>query len=414
MKKVLIHSIVFHPDGVSTAYLYNDIALGLINKGFEVIALTTTPHYNFSKPINEENGFQKKLFGLYYKSNFKGVEIFHIPQKKYKSSIKRLFGFLYWHIVSVLIGLLLIRFDFVLSPSPPPTIGFISIILGKIKRAKIVYNVQEIYPDILINQKKVNSKILIYILRKLEKFVYDYSDAVVTIDIIFYNTIVSRFKHSNKLKIIPNFVDTQVFKPEKEYNGFIDINDYNIKGLKAMYAGNIGHAQDWKTLIEVAKALKDYPVEFFIIGEGAKKDELIEEVKSHNISNIKLFPYQKRELMSRINAFADVHFIFMEPSAASQGFPSKVYSILACGKPIIVASTIDSPIISFLNKLNVGFLVTSESKTQKIEELKNAFIKYIDNASIIKTHSDNARKEIIMNYSKDVVVQQYVTLLQEL
>lgn len=414
MKKVLIHSIVFHPDGVSTAYLYNDIALGLINNGFEVTALTTTPHYNFSSPINEENGFQKKLFGLYYKSNFEGIEIFHIPQKKYKSSIKRLFGFLYWHIVSVLIGLFLVRFDFVLSPSPPPTIGFISIILGKIKRAKIIYNVQEIYPDLLINRKSVNSKILIRILRKLEKFVYDYSDAVVTIDDIFYNTIVSRFKNPKKLKIIPNFVDTQVYKPEKEYDGFIDKRDYNFKGLKVMYAGNIGHAQDWNTLIEVAKELKDYPVEFFIIGEGAKKDELIKEIKSDNIRNIKLFPYQKRELMSRINAFADVHFIFMEPSVASQGFPSKVYSILACGKPIIVASTIDSPLVSFLNNLNVGFLVTNENKTQRITELKNSFISYIDDASLVKTHSENARKAIIMNYSKEVVVQQYVKLLQEL
>ena len=414
MKNVLIHSIVFYPDGVSTAYLYNDIALGFLKNGFNVTVLTTTPHYNFNKPINKANGFQRKLLGLYYKSNYQGIEVFHIPQKKYINSGKRIFGFLYWHIVSVLIGLLLIRFDYILSPSPPPTIGFISIILGKIKRAKIVYNVQEIYPDLLINQKSVNSNILIYILRRLEKFVYDYSDVVVTIDNIFYSTIVSRFKHPNKLRIIPNFVDTQVYKPEQEYDGFLDKTDLNTNGLKVMYAGNIGHAQDWNTLIEVAIELKDHPIDFFIIGEGVKKEELFNEIKLHKLNNIRLFPYQKKELMSRINAFADVHFIFMEPSVAGQGFPSKVYSILACGKPIIVASTIDSPLISFLNKLNVGFQITSESKIQKISELKNAFIKYIDDASLVKAHSDNARKSIIINYSKDVVVQQYVKLLQEL
>jgi colanic acid biosynthesis glycosyl transferase WcaI len=414
MKKVLIHSIVFHPDGVSTAYLYNDIALGFVNKGFEVSVLTTTPHYNFTKPINEENGFQKKLFGIFYKSNLQGVEIFHIPQKKYKSSIKRVFGFLYWHIVSLFIGLFLMRFDYVLSPSPPPTIGVVSVILGKIKKAKIVYNVQEIYPDLLINQKSVNSSFIIYFLKKLERFVYNYSDAVVTIDSVFYNTIVSRFKRPDKLRVIPNFVDTELYKPEKEYNGFINEMDYDNNGLKVMYAGNIGHAQDWDTLIEVAIELKDNPVNFFIIGEGAKKEELQRKVKLNNLTNINVFPYQKRELMSRINAFADVHIIFMKSSVASQGFPSKVYSILSCGKPIIAASTNDSPLNSFLNKLDVGFLVSNDNNALKIKELKNSFINYLDDPILLKTHSDNARNTIVEKYSKATVVQQYINLLEEL
>jgi len=414
MKNILIHSIVFHPDGVSTAYLYNDIALGFVNNGFGVSVLTTTPHYNFNKPVNKTNGFQKKLFGIYYKSEYQGIEVFHIPQKKYKNSMKRLFSFLYWHTVALLIGLFLIRYDFVLSPSPPLTIGIISIILGRIKKAKIVYNVQEIYPDLLINQRSLNSKFLIYILRKLECFVYDYSDAVVTIDSVFYNTIVSRFKRPNKLTIIPNFVDTEVYKPEKEYKGFIDKSNYNPNILKVMYAGNIGHAQDWNTLIEVANELKNCPVIFYIIGEGAKKEELLKEIKSRKLNNIKIFPYQKRELMSSINSFADVHIIFMELSIASQGFPSKVYSILACGKPIIVSSTIDSPLISFLNEINVGFLVTEENMTQKIEELKNSIKKYIDDRTLLITHSDNARNVIVSKYSKTVVVPQYVQLLEEL
>jgi len=414
MKKVLIQSIVFHPDGVSTAYLYNDIAIGFVNNGFAVSVLTTTPHYNYSKPINEDNGFRKKLLGLYYKSNYQGIEIFHIPQKKYKSSIKRILGFFYWHIVSLFIGLFLIRFDYVLSPSPPPTIGVISIILGKIKNAKIVYNVQEIYPDLLINQKSVNSKFIIYFLRKLESFIYNFSDAVVTIDKVFYNIIVTRFKKPTKLIIIPNFVDTDVYKPEKAYNGFIDKNDYNLKGLKVMYAGNIGHAQDWAALIGVAKALKNERVEFIIIGEGAKKHELLKEIDSNDLNNIKVFPYQKRELMSSINAFADVHIILMEPSVANQGFPSKVYTILACGKPLIVSSTIDSPLIGFLKEIDVGFLICNENKDQRIEELKNSITEYINNKPLIKKHSKNASKIILNNYLKKVVVQQYVKLLQEL
>jgi hypothetical protein len=100
LKRVLIHSLVFSPDGVSTAYLYNDIALGLIENGFEVVVLTTTPHYNLIESELVKQPIGKKLFGLYFQSDFKGIKVYHIPLKKYKSTFKRLGSFVYWHALS--------------------------------------------------------------------------------------------------------------------------------------------------------------------------------------------------------------------------------------------------------------------------------------------------------------------------
>ena len=85
MKRVLIHSIVFSPDGVSTAYLYNDIAYGLVENSFDVVVLTTTPHYNLIESELEKQPTSKRIFGLYYVSNYKGILVKHIPLKKYKS-----------------------------------------------------------------------------------------------------------------------------------------------------------------------------------------------------------------------------------------------------------------------------------------------------------------------------------------
>ena len=87
LKRVLIHSIVFSPDGVSTAYLYNDIALGLVKNGFEVVVLTTTPHYNIIDSELLKQPITKKLFGFYGLSDFNGVKVYHIPLKKYKRTI---------------------------------------------------------------------------------------------------------------------------------------------------------------------------------------------------------------------------------------------------------------------------------------------------------------------------------------
>jgi hypothetical protein len=118
LKRVLIHSIVFSPDGVSTAYLYNDIALGLVDNGFDVVVLTTTPHYNLIESELEKQPLLKKIFGLYYVSFFNGIIVYHIPLKKYKSTLKRILSFIYWHIASLILGLTINKIKFVLSPSP--------------------------------------------------------------------------------------------------------------------------------------------------------------------------------------------------------------------------------------------------------------------------------------------------------
>ena len=150
MSKILIHSIAFSPDGVSTAYLYNDIALRFRQEGYEVVVLTTTPQYNVveSELINQP--LKKRLFGLYYESDFHGIKVKHVFQKKHKKTTLRMFGFVYWHILSFFLGVSEKKVDVILSPSPPLTIGFINILIGKIKKAKVIYNIQEIYPDLLI------------------------------------------------------------------------------------------------------------------------------------------------------------------------------------------------------------------------------------------------------------------------
>lgn len=103
-------------------------------------------------------------------------------------------GFVYWHIMSFILGLFEKNIDMILSPSPPLTIGFINILIGKLKGAKVIYNIQEIYPDLLIESGGLKSKSIISVLKWLEKFVYNKSDKATTIDKIFYDTIVTRFE----------------------------------------------------------------------------------------------------------------------------------------------------------------------------------------------------------------------------
>ena len=80
-KKILIHSLIFSPDGVSTAYLYNDIALKFQSSGYEVVVLTTTPHYNIVKSQLIKQPLKWKIWGICKISYFHGIKVIHVPQK---------------------------------------------------------------------------------------------------------------------------------------------------------------------------------------------------------------------------------------------------------------------------------------------------------------------------------------------
>jgi glycosyltransferase involved in cell wall biosynthesis len=410
LKGVLIHSIVFSPDGVSTAYLYNDIALGLVDNGFDVVVLTTTPHYNLIESELDKQALSKKLFGLYYVSYFNGIKVYHIPLKKYKSTLKRIISFIYWHLASLILGLTINKFKFVLSPSPPLSIGFISLLIAKIKGAKSIYNVQEIYPDLLINQGNLKSSLIISLLKKFEKFIYNNSDAVVTIDNVFYYTILPRFNDSRKLHIIPNFVDTDLYKPLKKQQSLPEIFGEDNKKIKILYAGNIGFFQDWEPVLYAAKELSIENIEFWIIGEGVQKSYLEKEVRDNNLTNVRIFPYQRRELIPIINNYADIHFIAINQQMEQEGFPSKVYTIMACSKPMIVITGEKTPLYNFLKGKNCTEIVTSDRNIN----FTNSIRKLANNRELREEMGINGYNEIINNYSKKIVVSNYAKLLNSL
>ncbi len=412
-KKILIHSIVFSPDGVSTAYLYKDIAKAFKEHGFEVVVLTTTPHYNIVPEELIKQPLKKKFFGFYYESNFNGVKVLHIPQKKFKSTLLRIVGFIFWHLMALVLGLGQRNINAILSPSPPLTIGFVNLIIGKIKKAKVVYNVQEIYPDFLIEKGGLKSKPVIRILKWLERFVYNKSDAVTTIDQIFYDTVIERFENKSKLHIIPNFVDTDLYHPLSYSSLNIDNSLFKANNnLKLMYAGNVGHAQDWYPLIETAKKMKNDPIDFYVIGEGVMKKYIEDQKKEYSLENLYILPYQPREMMPQLLAFADLQYIFMSKEMEGHGFPSKVYTIMACGKPMLICSGDNTPIVNFLKDLNCAEIISTADLSEKVAHIE----KFLKTATEEKLRilGSNGLKTIENHYTKQVVTKKYVNLINNL
>ena len=416
-KRILIHTLIFSPDGVSTAYLYNDIALAFQKKGWDVVVLSTTPHFNVVKEQLAEQPMKWGVWGVYKKSLFRGanselahgIPVYHIPQKKFKSTVLRLIGFMYWHILSFVMGLFIRNVDVILSPSPPLTIGRLNNWLGKLKGCNVVYNVQEIYPDIL---NKPETSLVHRYLRSMERKVYNQSDAVTTIDQIFYDTIVDRFEDRSKLHIIPNFVDTDLYKSgvstaKLDKSLFLE-ND----NIKLLYAGNIGWAQDWKPLVILAEKTRNLPVEYFLIGMGKMRSWVEEQKQTLGLDKLHILDYQPRHLMPAILAYSDLQYIFMTPESEGMGFPSKVYTIMACGRPLLVCSGDNTPIVNFLKPIGCAKLVTNHDLEQKTDEMAE----WLRSMSREKLREMGSKGEAVIQaeYTKDIVASKYVELCESL
>lgn len=410
-KRILIHTLIFSPDGVSTAYLYNDIALKLKEMGYDVVVLTTTPHFNIVPEQVAEQPMRWKVWGVCKVSDFHGIKVLHVPQKKFKSTALRLLGFLYWHIVSFFLGLTIKHVDLILSPSPPLTIGYLNLMLARLKGCKVVYNVQEIYPDIL----QLKDGFVLKALKGLERRVYNGSDAVTTIDQVFYDTIVGRFEDKTKLHIIPNFVDTELYRELSglEVSSLLDMGLFpETESIKLLYAGNIGHAQSWEPLIALAERTREMAVEYFVIGEGARRDYVASEIERLKLEKVHLLEYQPRELMPAILSYSDASFIFMDPASDGNGFPSKVYTIMACERPMLILSGENTPIVNFLKGKGCAKLITNKNFDEKVEEMVD-WLAHTDREKL-REMGRKGLEVIEKGYTKERVTRMYGELVGSL
>ena len=177
-----------------------------------------------------------------------------------------------------------------------------------------------------------------------------------------------------------------------------------------VYAGNIGIAQEWDLVVDLAKEIKNYPITIWIIGEGVKKKYLKSQIKKHKLSNINILPYQERRYMPAINLFADFHFIAMNKFMEHDGFPSKVYTIMSSGKPMIVVSSKQTPIVSFLEKTNAAIIVTSHS----LVDFKNAVLKLRANKDLRNKMGIEGRKIVEQEFNKQAVIKKYIKLAEDI
>jgi colanic acid biosynthesis glycosyl transferase WcaI len=411
MARVLLHSLTFSPDAVSTGYLMTDLARQLQRMGNEVTVLTTTPHYNLEAQALARQPLRRQWLGLVFRSELDGVQVWHIKiPMKGQRVFTRVIDYIYFHLMALVLGLTAIgSYEIVITPSPPLTIGLVGWLLGLRRGVPFVYNVQELYPDFAINQGIVTNPWFIKMLRWLERFVYDRSAEVVTISEWFSRIIVARGVPESRVRMIPNSVDTSLFRPYPRDNEFARQHDL-VNGFVVLYGGNIGLSQDWESFMRAAEELAHLPIRFVVVGGGARGEWLERECAGRKLANIRLLGYQSRTLMPLVNASSDLCTIPMKATTTTDTFPSKIYTIMACAKPVLVQADEDSELNWLVRTVGFGRVASPDDSRGYTDAVRCAF----EERARLPEEGLRGHAYVLREYSTEAVGRKYDVLIQEL
>ena len=386
----------FLPDFGSAPILMDELASYLAARGHKVEVITTIPR-------------------IYKKGNYEGR--FYVEEEGKGFFIKRFwtnttpsfFGrFLAWSIYAFwgMFNILTInKGDTLFLRLPPLHLGLVGILAKRLKGAKVVLNIQDIHPDLAIEAGILSNPLVIKMARIFERLVYRESDLIIVISEDFRKNLQNKGVDADKMMIIPNWVDVDFLKPLPKDN-HISRGLCLADKFVVMYAGTISITNflSLAGILEAANLLKDDTgIIFVIVGEGLKKEALQEKAKELNLTNVKFLPFFSYENLPNLLAASDILVVPLDTDKAELSVPSKLYSFMAAGKPILCLAKGTSEVAKMITEASCGFCVMSEEvlKIKKIiQDLKNS-------DEYRKNLAQCGRKYVLENFAKERVLKMY-------
>jgi len=315
----------------------NDLALGLIKKGHRVTILTGVPDYPEGKFFPGYGIFKRR------QEDYQGIKIRRVPlvPRGQGGKLRLTLNFLSFALCGCLLAPMyfLGPFDLILVfETSPVTVGLPALVLKKLRNIPIMFWVQDLWPESLSATGAVNSGFLLGLAGLVVRWIYRGSDLILAQSRAFFSSIEKYGGAAEKLVYFPNSA-ADFYRPVTVEAGAAE-RTLLPRGFRLIFAGNIGAAQDFETILSAAELLRDYQdLHWIILGDGRRRTWVEEQVKARGLTGtVRLLGRYPEEAMPRFFALADALLMTLrkEPIFAFT-IPSKVQSYLACGRPIVAA-----------------------------------------------------------------------------
>jgi glycosyltransferase involved in cell wall biosynthesis len=400
-KKINFLTQYFYPDISSTGQLLTELAIDLVNQGFDVNVYTGQPNYGSTDTVEKEE-------------IYKGIKIKRISQTRFDKNTK--FGKIINSItffISAFFNVLFKSNTPLLIVSNPPFLPLIGYLLKKIRSQKYTFLVHDIYPDIAVKLSYLKEESFIVKLWDwINKKIYNSADQIIVLGREMKNIIESKISNKNgNLEVISNWTDGDQIKPISKNNNYFVKENNLVDKFVILYSGNHGLFHDLETIIKAAKELKEIDdILFLFIGEGGKKQKLIKMVDKFNLKNVKFLPYQKKEELPYSLTSGDISLVSLEEGVEGLAVPCKLYSALAVGKPIINIMSKKAEPALVVGEYNCGYTVEPGNVNQLVKYIETIY----NDKNLFHQLSKNARCCFENNFTRKIITKKYAKLLNQL
>lgn len=250
------------------------------------------------------------------------------------------------------------RPDLVLCMTDPPIVGDIGLVVARRFGVPLLVISQDVFPEIAERVKRLESRVVVGALRQLVGLYLRRADRIVAIGETMKLRLVEKGARSGRVEVIPNWVDTTEITPQPRDNQWA--RDHALaEAFVVMHSGNVGHAQDLDSLIRAATFLRDLErLRIVVIGFGARHEELTELGARLEVTDtVSFLPYQPRQHLSQSLSAGDLHFVGLARGLAGFVVPSRMYGILAAGRPVLVSADEESETARIVRESGCGVVV---------------------------------------------------------
>lgn len=328
-----------------------------------------------------------------------------------RNLVRRAVGFIGFSVVSIVAGVLAgrrgRRVDAVIAMSPPLTLGVAGRLVAWIRRAPLIFNIQDVFPDAAVETGAITNRWVIGAARALEKVSYLSSSRVTVLSQDLADNVVSKIGSSKatRVVVIPNFVDTERIVPldaATDYRRELGLTDRPV----VMYAGNIGYSQSLEMLVAAARARPD--VDFVINGTGSARSDL--ERSARGLTNLIFGDFQPPERLSEVLATGDIHVVPLRRGLGRVSVPSKTYSIMAAGRPIVAAVDAGTEVTRLVDGARSGLVVPPD----ETESFIAAIDRLVSDRDVRRDMGQRARAFVESQASPRAVAERYANLVHEI
>ena len=358
----------FVPDNAPTGTVMTRIVEELAALGHRVHVVTALPWY---RTHAIEPGWTGRWVRRETTEWGSITRVHPFPGDDKSNLLRRAVGFVGYSVLAGLQGLRAAgwfrRADVVIAMSPPLTLGLTGRIVATLRQAPLIFNIQDVFPDAAIETGAITDRRIIAVARWLERVSYRSADAVTVLSRDLADNVRSKLpaKLHHRVHEIPNFVDTEVIVPADRHT------DYRVElGLGAspvvLYAGNVGFSQSLDLVIAAARELPE--VRFLVNGDGAARTSL--EAAAADLPNVVFRGYIEPDRLSELLATGDIHVVPLKAGLARVSVPSKTYSIMAAGRPVLAAIDQETAVPHILDDSGGGLAVPPDDREAFVAGLR--------------------------------------------